>query len=150
MRPVTRQDWKAEPLLPPRSPVPLVRRYDSLQLDRLRHGVKPRAMEEKWFVFTEGDTVFLHRSWTGLGVFEVVLRREGTGAAIEQAWVSAHPERVRDVSAVASMLDDSDCMSSAPMMASRLAAMSTSMITRTKTIAEAINAMAARQREQAP
>lgn len=106
MRPVTRQDWKAEPLLPPRSPVPLVRRYDSLQLDRLRHGVKPRAMEEKWFVFTEGDTVFLHRSWTGLGVFEVVLRREGTGAAIEQAWVSAHPERVRDVSAVASMLDD--------------------------------------------
>ncbi|MEV0177203.1 hypothetical protein AB0I00_39625 [Streptomyces sp. NPDC050803] len=28
-------------------------------------------MDEKWNAFVEGDVLFLHRSWTGRGVYEV-------------------------------------------------------------------------------
>ncbi|MEV8375360.1 hypothetical protein AB0P21_21680 [Kribbella sp. NPDC056861] len=38
---------------------------------RLQRGYQAGAMEEKWNVFTEGRTVFCHRSWTGMGYFEV-------------------------------------------------------------------------------
>jgi hypothetical protein len=38
---------------------------------RLRLGYQASAMEEKWNVFAEGQTVFCHRSWTGIGYFEL-------------------------------------------------------------------------------
>jgi hypothetical protein len=37
---------------------------------RIQLGYGAGAMEEKWNVFTEGQVVFCHRSWTGTGYFE--------------------------------------------------------------------------------
>lgn len=36
---------------------------------RIQRGYQSRDMDEKWDVFTEGEVVFLHRSWTGFGVY---------------------------------------------------------------------------------
>ena len=38
--------------------------------ERIKLGYQARGMDEKWNVFVEGRTAFLHRSWTGHGIFE--------------------------------------------------------------------------------
>ncbi|MFJ6780328.1 hypothetical protein [Streptomyces yangpuensis] len=39
--------------------------------EQIQRGYAARGMDEKWNVFAEGNVVFLHRSWTGYGVFAV-------------------------------------------------------------------------------
>jgi O-acetyl-ADP-ribose deacetylase (regulator of RNase III) len=38
-------------------------------------------MEDKWFAYMEGDRLFLHRSWTGNGIYEVEFQRH------DEVWV---------------------------------------------------------------
>ncbi|MFE2889344.1 hypothetical protein [Streptomyces sp. NPDC059272] len=51
-------------------------------------------MDEKWDVFTEGEVVFLHRSWTGNGVFAATFAPvDGGGWRIASAVVKRDAER---------------------------------------------------------
>ncbi|MEW2139495.1 hypothetical protein AB0892_23400 [Streptomyces sp. NPDC005409] len=53
-------------------------------------------MDEKWNVFTEGEVVFLHRSWTGHGVFAATFAPvDGGGWRIVRAVVERDAERYR-------------------------------------------------------
>jgi hypothetical protein len=36
-------------------------------------------MDDKWDIFVEGNTVFLHRSWTGSGIFELAVEQVAGG-----------------------------------------------------------------------
>nr|WP_203730015.1 hypothetical protein [Streptomyces sp. SID12501] len=72
--------------------------------DRIRRGYRARDMDEKWNVFVEADVVFMHRSWTGRGVYEVSLAPVAGGRRITSAVVEADGERVRK------MGDEYDCL----------------------------------------
>jgi hypothetical protein len=73
--------------------------------DRIRRGYRARDMDEKWNVFVEGDVLFMHRSWTGHGVYEVSFAPvAGGGRRIASAVVEADGERYR------SMGDEYDCL----------------------------------------
>ncbi|MFB7588835.1 hypothetical protein [Streptomyces sp. NPDC056169] len=64
--------------------------------DRIQRGYAAHGMDEKWNVFTEGDVVFLHRSWTGFGVYEATFAPvDGGGRRITGAVVERDPERLR-------------------------------------------------------
>jgi hypothetical protein len=53
---------------------------------RIQLGYSAQDMDEKWNVFAEGDVVFLHRSWTGLGAYEATFApADGGGWQISQA-----------------------------------------------------------------
>jgi hypothetical protein len=55
---------------------------------RIQLGYLAKDMDEKWNLFAEGSVVFLHRSWTGLGVFEVTFAPADDGGwRISQAVV---------------------------------------------------------------
>ncbi|MBD0675160.1 hypothetical protein [Streptomyces sp. CBMA156] len=72
---------------------------------RIQLGYWSRDMDEKWDVFTEGDVVFLHRSWTGHGIFEATFApADGGGRQITEAVVERDPERRR------SSDDEYDCL----------------------------------------
>ncbi|MFD0260153.1 hypothetical protein ACFRKE_01020 [Kitasatospora indigofera] len=61
---------------------------------RIQLGYCSRDMDEKWDVFAEGDVVFLHRSWTGHGIFEATFApADGGGWQIAEAVVERDPER---------------------------------------------------------
>lgn len=66
-----------------RIPLAWQARFSPAELERIAQGLIPEEMEDKWFIFQEGDRVFLHRSWTGLAVFEVRLE----GDQVAQAWL---------------------------------------------------------------
>jgi hypothetical protein len=95
----TRELWKIEPIEQPRR-IPLPRRvYTEAEWRRIQYGFVPEVMEEKWFAFVEGDRLYLHRSWTGLGVFEARFERDQDGWRITEAITPAkspagyeHPE----------------------------------------------------------
>ncbi|QNE79017.1 hypothetical protein F0344_01760 [Streptomyces finlayi] len=66
--------------------------------DRIRLGYRARDMDEKWQVFVEGDVVFMHRSWTGRGVYEASFAPvTGGGRRITSAVVEADGERYRSI-----------------------------------------------------
>ncbi|MFH8729884.1 hypothetical protein [Streptomyces termitum] len=63
---------------------------------KIQLGYSARDMDEKWNVFTEGEVVFLHRSWTGHGIYAATFAPvEGGGWRIADAVVERDPERYR-------------------------------------------------------
>ncbi|MER6571427.1 hypothetical protein ABT288_35940 [Streptomyces sp. NPDC001093] len=73
--------------------------------DRIRRGYRARDMDEKWNVFVEGDVLFMHRSWTGHGVYEATFApAPGGGRRIASAVAEADRERYR------SRGDEYDCL----------------------------------------
>lgn len=69
----TRADWKLDPLPEEYETVPLVRLYTEAQMEHIRRGFTPQRMEDKWFIFYEAGTLYLHRSWTGYCIYEADL-----------------------------------------------------------------------------
>ncbi|MER6844661.1 hypothetical protein, partial [Streptomyces platensis] len=73
--------------------------------ERIRRGHSSRDMDEKWDAFAEGEVVFLHRSWTGYGVFAATFApADGGGWRVAHAVVERDPERYRGTD------DDYDCL----------------------------------------
>ena len=86
MKTATKDSWKREPAAGPFEAHAVSWPFDAADLDRIRWGLVPRAMEEKWFAWAEGNELFLHRSWTGLLCFVL---RIGT-AGIDQVSIATH------------------------------------------------------------
>ncbi|MFJ3310392.1 hypothetical protein ACIPSA_46920 [Streptomyces sp. NPDC086549] len=105
--PLTRESFRR--LHPISTPRPLSQLPDRVwtdeDWDRIQLGYRARDMDEKWNVFAEGDVLFMHRSWTGHGVYEVSFApMGGRGMRIVSAVAEADGERYR------SMGGDYDCL----------------------------------------
>lgn len=68
------------------------------QWNRIKRGYRARGMDEKWDVYVEGHVAFLHRSWTGRGVFEASFSPIDAGWHISAAVAESNTKRVRNVS----------------------------------------------------
>lgn len=91
-----RADWKAEPLPPAYGIVAIHRYYDTEEFARLRGGLIPQDMDDKWFLYYEEPVLYLHRSWTGHCIAEVQFAPEpGGGARVVEARVNQNPEQYR-------------------------------------------------------
>ncbi len=66
-----RGDWKTEPMPERHDTFVLNRAFSELQMDVLRCGNIPQAMEDKWFWYMEGPTLWAHRSWTGHCIYRI-------------------------------------------------------------------------------
>ncbi len=86
---VTRSSWKLLPL--PEHPTPLAvsLTFNQQQTEKLRRGLTPLQMEDRWFVFVEDDWLYVCRSWTGEMMFGVQLRETPNGSCVTTAWVNA-------------------------------------------------------------
>ena len=48
------------------------------EMQEIALGYRPMDMSDKWLAFMEGDRLFLHRSWTGHGIYEVRFAAKAT------------------------------------------------------------------------
>jgi hypothetical protein len=62
----------------------------------MRAGVKPREMEDKWFVYWEGNDLYFHRSWTGICIYRVRFQVEDMGAKAVVAIANRDPEQYKN------------------------------------------------------
>ena len=64
-------DWKITGMPEKHESFILHRHFNNCQMAALRHGHIPVEMEDKWFWYMEGDTLYAHRSWTGFCVYRI-------------------------------------------------------------------------------
>jgi hypothetical protein len=89
-----------ERALPILAPVPMSvlpsRVWSDEQWRRIELGYESRDMDEKWDVFVEDRVAFLHRSWTGYGIYAATFSPIDTGDwRISAAVVESDPSRYR-------------------------------------------------------
>ena len=89
-QPVVRADFRK--LSPLRSSAPIPppdRRWSATEWAAIRRGHRSRDMDDRWHAFVEGDRLYLHRSWTGHGVYEARFGEADGGWRITEALVCA-------------------------------------------------------------
>ncbi len=72
-----RGDWKTQPMPERHETFTLDRTFSSVQMTALRCGNIPQEMEDKWFWFMEGSTLYAHRSWTGNCIYIIEFGDDG-------------------------------------------------------------------------
>ena len=71
-----RGDWKTEPMPARHETFVLSRSFSDAEMAVLRLGHIPSAMEDKWFWYMEGSTLFAHRSWSGHCIYRIDFRED--------------------------------------------------------------------------
>jgi hypothetical protein len=91
----TRSSWKT--LSPPKScePSRFEGTFSDGEYQLIRKGVIPKAMEDKWFIFLEIDSLHFHRSWTGAEIYCIRLQQAGDVWRVSDSWVNRDPEQYR-------------------------------------------------------
>lgn len=93
MEPATRSCWKdlAWPDQRERFELPL--HFTDGEAEKLRLGLIPRDMNDRWFIFFEDGWLYFHRSWTGDCIYGVRLSDTPGGVLIAEAWASRDRDR---------------------------------------------------------
>ena len=71
-----RGDWKTEPMPEQHETFVLNRSFSDVEMDVLRCGNIPQEMEDKWFWYMEGSTLWAHRSWTGNCIYKIDFKED--------------------------------------------------------------------------
>jgi hypothetical protein len=66
-------------------PIPYHKTFSLDELAKIRAGLIPEVMEDKWFIYFEEPHLYLHRSWTGQPVYRLTLIANGDGASVTEA-----------------------------------------------------------------
>lgn len=74
----TKSDWKIYDMPEEHEVFQFKRKISKEELQNLRYGNIPQEMEDKWFWYMEGNTLYAHRSWTGSCIFVIEIN-EDTG-----------------------------------------------------------------------
>ena len=64
------------------------------EAERLRGGMIPRDMDDRWFIYFHEEWLRFHRSWTGAWIF--ALRLEPTpdgGVRVADSWANRDPDQ---------------------------------------------------------
>jgi ADP-ribose pyrophosphatase YjhB (NUDIX family) len=78
---------------------PMPKRHTIIQLDfklnakqagRVRQGFIPSMMEEKWFLYFDDNTLYQHRSWTGVLIDQIHFVEDGNGLRATHAEVNRY------------------------------------------------------------
>src|SRR5437870_4568424 len=91
----TRASWKIHACPTERAALTLSAVYSPAEFARIKRGLIPVNMEDKWFVFFETPWLYLHRSWTGFCEYGVRLESAPQGVQIVESWVSRDQEQRR-------------------------------------------------------
>ena len=62
-------DWKTLEMPEAHECFKLERKISGEELNNLRYGHIPHEMEDKWFSYMDGNTLYAHRSWTGYCIY---------------------------------------------------------------------------------
>ncbi|MCR5795113.1 MAG: hypothetical protein K6G61_07205 [Solobacterium sp.] len=77
IRTARRSDWKTEPMPARHDTFVLRRSFSEKEMNVLRRGNIPQAMEDKWFWYMEGSALCAHRSWTGHCIYIIDFKADG-------------------------------------------------------------------------
>jgi hypothetical protein len=88
MKTATRKDWEVKPMPRQRAQLIYDRAFSAQEMELIKRGFVPQAMEQKWFIFFERNRLYVHRSWTGYCIYIAQFKKESNGYAIARAEVN--------------------------------------------------------------
>lgn len=91
--PARAYDWETTPMPAQHAVLPLDFTLTAAEADRVRLGFIPMDQDDRWFAYFEENTLFLHRSWSGLCFYQVHFVPDGEGLRATHAEVNRDPEQ---------------------------------------------------------
>ena len=88
-------DWKNKPLTSKCTTVSIDRTFTEDEMKKITMGYIPEEMENKWFIFWEDGILYFHRSWTGIGMYEVRFKKDGDAYEMYEADINRNPEEYK-------------------------------------------------------
>ncbi|HEY3873949.1 MAG TPA: hypothetical protein VGM92_00600, partial [Candidatus Kapabacteria bacterium] len=88
MHPAIPRDWKTRAMPEKHSSITTKRFFNVAEFERIKIGVVPERMEDKWFIYFAEDRLFFHRSWTGVCVYEAYFESSENGATLRSLEVN--------------------------------------------------------------
>ena len=92
-RVVKKSDWKTEPMPAKHQQVACVKEYSPEEFNKIKSGVKPKVMEDKWFIYFEDNRLYFHRSWTGYCIYVVEFETCENKNRISSITINQDPEQ---------------------------------------------------------
>lgn len=88
----TKDTWINLPIDNPKQ-LEIYLEFTESQFNKIKNGLIPEEMEDKWFIYYEEGFLHFHRSWTGHGLFKAKITKEPTGYIIRDFWVERNIEK---------------------------------------------------------
>jgi ADP-ribosyl-[dinitrogen reductase] hydrolase len=87
-------DWKTKKMPHETGSLNFNRIFSFDEFERVRTGLVPREMEDKWFIYYKDHTLNFHRSWTGHHIYMITIQPlEDNTYAVTQAIVNRNKEQ---------------------------------------------------------
>ena len=80
--PAVRGDWETSPMPAAHTAFSFRMHLSKKERAALCGGFIPQEMEDRWFFFMEGNRAFIHRSWSGICIYEVTLSPGSVHSAV--------------------------------------------------------------------
>lgn len=69
MKKAQKHDWETEEMPLETETFSMEIELSESEYEQLQNGIIPQEMEDKWFIYFEEDTLYIHRSWTGFCIY---------------------------------------------------------------------------------
>lgn len=77
MEKATRDSWKnVKSISEKHTHLNLKRIFTEEEFEKISLGLIPEAMEDKWFIFLEDNTLYFYRSWTGECIYQITFIKQ--------------------------------------------------------------------------
>jgi len=87
--------WKTLPPPERRESLGFAAGFNDAETELLVLGLKPAAMEDKWFICFHQGWLLFHRSWTGVCIYGLELQRSADGVQVRDSWVNRDPTQYK-------------------------------------------------------
>jgi hypothetical protein len=94
MEKATRDSWNnLKPMSEKKARISLDRKFSEDEFNQISFGLIPQAMEDKWFIFLEDNSLYFHRSWTGECIYQATFCKENDQYFLKEVWVCRDQEK---------------------------------------------------------
>jgi len=90
----TRKTWKNVSIDEPKKIV-IDLKFSNEQYNKLKIGLIPYVMEDKWFIFFENNWLYFHRSWTGYGIYKAEIKEYNENYYINEFFVERNIQKYK-------------------------------------------------------
>ncbi|MGD0222512.1 MAG: hypothetical protein ABSF71_09245 [Terriglobia bacterium] len=77
--------WKTKPLSVLVARLPFQKTYSAAEFAVIARGNIPESMDDRWFAYMQEGVLYIHRSWTGIGIYQVSFQEEGGCYVVKEA-----------------------------------------------------------------
>jgi 8-oxo-dGTP diphosphatase len=91
-------DWQTKRLPSKHTTIALDRRFAPHEMQRIKAGLIPEEMEDKWFIYWQNDTLFFHRSWSAFCLFVVHFAKDAEWYRMCGAELNRNPKQYAETS----------------------------------------------------